>query len=169
MEILIVGSIIVALMVYASTKIKKQAALAYEPEVIETDDFIIEKPQGFLHPLNGEPGLAFEAYTKEFGTGEGRFLHQARAELSAAGGKKLSRAAADIREAADEIVLEAKLGGGGLRIDTIETVGEASVEAFYDLQEKGGRVYCLRIAVLSERKDEYMSRILEMRESFQLK
>ena len=51
MEILIIGSLIVALMVYASTKIKRSAAQAFEEETIETDEFYLVKPEGFLNPI----------------------------------------------------------------------------------------------------------------------
>jgi hypothetical protein len=66
MELLIPGLILVALMVYASTRIKKTAAAAYEAETIESDEFVIQKPEGFLHNLNGDPKYIFEAYSKEF-------------------------------------------------------------------------------------------------------
>lgn len=66
MELLIPGLILVALMVYASTRIKKIAASAFDQETIETEDFIIQKPEGFLHNLNGDPKYIFEAYSKEY-------------------------------------------------------------------------------------------------------
>lgn len=66
MELLIPGLIIVALMVYASTRIKRTAAAAFDEETIETDDFVIKKPSGFLHNLNGDPKYVFEAYSKGF-------------------------------------------------------------------------------------------------------
>jgi hypothetical protein len=68
MELLIPGLILVALMVYASTRIKRSAAAAYEAETIETDDFVIDKPEGFLHVLNGNPDFEFEAYSRDFDT-----------------------------------------------------------------------------------------------------
>lgn len=70
MELLIPGLILVALMVWASTKIKRDAAAAFEPETIETDEFVIRKPDGFLHVVNDDSGLAFRAYSKEYGRNE---------------------------------------------------------------------------------------------------
>ena len=67
MELLIPGLLLVALMVYASTKIKKAAAAAYEPESIETDRFAITKPEGMINPVNDDSPYLFEAYTKDFG------------------------------------------------------------------------------------------------------
>jgi hypothetical protein len=66
MEIWIVGGIIVAIMVYVSTKIKRAAKEAYEQELFETDEFRIVKPEGFLIPVTENPAFAFEAYSKDF-------------------------------------------------------------------------------------------------------
>ncbi|MFN6962528.1 MAG: hypothetical protein ACK4S4_02050 [Pyrinomonadaceae bacterium] len=70
MEILIPGLILVALMAWASTKIKRAAAAAYEAETVTTDEFAIEKPEGIIHPLNDDSKYLFEAYTKDFGTAD---------------------------------------------------------------------------------------------------
>jgi hypothetical protein len=66
MELLIPGLVLVALMIYASTRIKRTAAKAFEAETIETDEFVIQKPAGFLHNLNAAPDNVFEAYSKDF-------------------------------------------------------------------------------------------------------
>jgi hypothetical protein len=66
MEILIPGLLLVAFMAWASTRIKRNAAAAYAAETIETDEFVIQKPEGFLHNLNGDPRYVFEAYSKDF-------------------------------------------------------------------------------------------------------
>ena len=51
MEILVPGLILVALMVWLSTRIKRNAAAAFDAERVETEDLIVEKPGGFLHVL----------------------------------------------------------------------------------------------------------------------
>src|SRR5947209_4631995 len=66
MEILIIGLILVGLMVYASTRIRRNAAEAFEPETIVTPEFSIKKPEGMLHVLNGDRRYAFEAYSRDF-------------------------------------------------------------------------------------------------------
>ena len=81
MEILILGIILVALMAWASTRIKKNAAAAFDAETVVEPAFTIEKPEGMLHVLNGNPDLAFEAYSKEFGTGVMSKMRLLRAEL----------------------------------------------------------------------------------------
>lgn len=86
MELLIPGLILVALMVYASTRIKRTAAAAWESETIDTEEFTIEKPAGFLHVLNGDPKFIFEAYSREFGVETAANLRAARAELTAKSG-----------------------------------------------------------------------------------
>jgi hypothetical protein len=67
MELLIPGLILVGLMVYASTRIKRSAARAFEEETIGTSDFTLKKPDELLQVLNGDPSLSFEAYSREFG------------------------------------------------------------------------------------------------------
>src|SRR4051812_15343952 len=69
MELLVPGLIIVALMVYASTKIKRHSVKAFEGEKIEGNGFSLIKPDGFLHNLNTSDESDFEAYSKEFGEG----------------------------------------------------------------------------------------------------
>ena len=67
--LIILGLILVALMVWASTKIKKTAADAFEPEFIETDAYSLQKPEGFLHVI-GDETHEFMAYSKDFGKGD---------------------------------------------------------------------------------------------------
>lgn len=81
MEILIPGLLLVAFMVYASTRIKRTAAEAFESETIAGDDFVIQKPEGMLTVLNGRPELLFESYSKEYGKGDAGEIRQIRAEL----------------------------------------------------------------------------------------
>ena len=81
MELLIPGLILVGLMVYASTRIKRSAARAFEAETVETAEFTLYKPDGFLSVLNGDPAYIFEAYSKDFGTGDDNNVRAARARI----------------------------------------------------------------------------------------
>lgn len=81
MELLIPGLILVALMVYASTRIKKTAAAAFEPESVSGAGFTLEKPEGFLSVIGGDSSLEFEAYSREFGTTAGVDARQALVEV----------------------------------------------------------------------------------------
>ncbi len=76
MEIFIIGIIIVALMAYASTKIKKAAGEAYKLEMLENEQFAITKPDGFIIPVKEHSEFMFEAYSKEFGEDEAEKLYQ---------------------------------------------------------------------------------------------
>ena len=105
MEILILGILIVALMVFVSTKIKKNAAQAFEREIIETEEFSLIKPEGLLHPLRDNSEFAFEAYSKEFGDEDLRNFWRANAELLVHDGKSLKTVCAEIKNFADEIYL----------------------------------------------------------------
>ncbi len=81
MEILIPGLILVGFMVWASTRIKRNAARAFEREDIDTSDFSLIKPDGFLAVAEPPDGLLFSAYSKEFGTGEAESIRRATAEV----------------------------------------------------------------------------------------
>jgi hypothetical protein len=172
MELLIPGLILVGLMVYVSTRIKRSAAAAYEPEEIETDEFSITKAEGFLHPLNNDNGLPFEAYTKEFGEDEARRIRHAWAEL-------------EVHEASDpDGIIEGIKRSAG-KVSNKETIIEAGkkvylvdaerlekgvpVTTFYKITAGGSKVYEMRISVLDEQKDALLRKIEEMRDSFRLK
>src|SRR5215207_2112880 len=81
MELLIPGLILVALMVWVSTRIKKNAAAAFDAETVENGEFSIRKPEGFLHVLNDDSGLAFRSYSKEFGKVGNRDVRRATIEI----------------------------------------------------------------------------------------
>lgn len=81
MEILIPGLILVALMVYASTKIKKSAAEAYEEETIETAGITILKPEGFISPVFPDEGFILTAHSREFGYDAAGDQSRASAEI----------------------------------------------------------------------------------------
>jgi hypothetical protein len=70
MEFVIPGLILVAVMVYVSTRIKRSAAEAYQAETVETELFLIRKPDGFVAIASPAAPLLFEAYTRDYGTGE---------------------------------------------------------------------------------------------------
>ena len=54
-------------MAYVSTKVKRAASEAYEQENVETADFRITKPDGFIIPVKEQSDYLFEAYSKEYG------------------------------------------------------------------------------------------------------
>jgi len=82
MELLIPGLILVALMVWASTRIKRSAARAFEAEHVEGDGFSLDKPEGFLQKLDDKSKYAFEAYSKEYGRGLAENMRAATAVVA---------------------------------------------------------------------------------------
>jgi hypothetical protein len=172
MELLIPGLILVGLMVYVSTRIKKSAAAAYEPEEIETDEFSVAKPEGFLHPLNNDNGLPFEAFTKEFGEDEARRIRHARAELEVHEASDPDGIIEEIKRSAGKVLSEETIKEGDRHvylIDAERLENGVPVTTLYKITADGSRVYEMRISVLDEQKDAYLRKIEEMRDSFRLK
>src|SRR4030095_7816250 len=102
MELLIPGLILVALMVWVSTRIKKRAAEAFEPETIESENYSLHKPEGFLHFIDS-PDHDFEAYSKEFDEGDFR-LRRSKIEVDVLVGTDLSAECEDLKARSTECV-----------------------------------------------------------------
>jgi hypothetical protein len=168
MEILIPGLILVALMVYVSTKIKKNAAKAYETEFIETDEFSLTKPDGFLNPLSDNSAFAFEAFTIDFGAEPHQHLKQASIELTEHEGSTLDAVCGEIRQNSRKIVSE-RTDDGAVLIEAEHDLDRAVVDVFYKVTEGRDKIWRLRALVLPEHKDEYLRRIEKTLESFTLK
>ena len=171
MELLIPGLLLVTLMVWASTRIKKTAAAAFELEMVETDDFTLEKPEGFLNKINRDESLAFEAYSKDMGTGDASEFRAARVELRAYDQRKLDYATGAIRESTKvtseitEVIDERKY-----HIMEAETVEKGvGFREKYKLVEKDGRVFELKLIVLDETNNEISRKIDTIFNSFVLK
>jgi len=171
MELLIPGLILVALMVYASTRIKKTAALAFEPETIETDDFVIEKPEGFLSVINGDPKLEFEAYSREFGDNGAEEIKQARCEVRYYPGETLNetvkriKATRKIVSNVTEIIGERKYR----LIEAEKNENEFRMLEFYKIAETGSGTRELKIITLDATNPDVARKIETMIASFTLK
>ncbi len=172
MELLIPGLILVALMVYASTKIKKHAALAFEPELIDTDEFSIKKCAGFINPLNGDKEHAFEAYSKDFGTDAAQNMRQVSARISVFPDADFDKICEGAKQSVTDIISETSAGSGDSRTCVIEAESAEKgvpVEAYYKIAAGNSKIYELKISVLPEHKGEYLHRIEEMIGSFSVK
>jgi hypothetical protein len=163
MEILILGLILVALMVWASTKIKKNVAQAYEREVIDNADFSLVKPNGFLHVLNGDPKFAFEAYSKEFGKDENNGVRQARATIRHIENTTAKKVSDDARRNLSEPETE------GSYVSGLKSEGDAVFEIFHKIIAKNGGVFDLEVSVLHDYADEQTANVHELLDSFQVK
>jgi hypothetical protein len=171
MEILIVGLILVGFMVYASTRIKRTAAQAFEPETVETDDFTIEKPAGFLHVLNGDPALSFEAYSKETGVDDASRFRAARAALRIYEKRTLDYASKAVKESS-KIVSDTSEVVDGQKYRGMEGSSEEKEVEFrelYKLAEKDGRVFEFKLSILKTAEPEVLQRSEAMIGSFRLK
>ena len=165
MEFLIPGLALVALMAYLSTRIKRTAAAAFDAEAVETDEFSIQKPDGFLNVIGARH--VFEAYSKDFGTvADKTRLATAKVTVS-------DTSIADAVEAIDDEILS----------DTSEVIGERHyrvIEArrivdiedyrvYHKLGQSAGRTYIFEIEVLAEASREFIQKVEAMLASFELK
>ena len=167
MELLIPGLILVALMVWASTKIKKSAADAFQAELIETDAYSLQKPEGFLHVL-GDPEHELRAYSKENGKQSTSGERQATIELDVIPDRDIATVRDAIEMAASRFEVRTE-SANVCELEADEAATESHVNAFYKIVKSGSSVYRLRFAVLSEHKDEYLRRIQETLDSFTVK
>ena len=172
LAILIPGLIIVALMVWASTRIKKMATAAFEAETIETDDFTIQKPEGFLNNLNGDPKHTFEIYSKELGAERAEDFRQGRADLTILKGKTIDNVVSDIKDSDDEIAedITEVIGSTHYRvIDATQIATGIEFRVTYKIAEKDGETFVLKAIRLAETSDEFSRKIEAFVASFELK
>jgi hypothetical protein len=159
-------------MVYLSTRIKKSAAEAYQREEIETEEFSLVKPEGFLHPLNSDSGLPFEAFTKEFGEDEARTIRHAWAELEVHENSGADGIRENIKRSAEKILNEEtiKIGDRKVYLIDAERLEKAvPVTTLYKIADAGSKVYEMRISILDDLKEDNLQKCEEMRASFRLK
>lgn len=176
MEIFIVGGIVVVIMVIVSTQIKKSAARAFEREIIETEDFAIVKPEGFINPLREDSKYAFEAYSKEFGENDERNTWRAQIYLTVAAGLKIAAICEAAKLESDKILSE-KILKNSISDEKICLIESEKIEEeieFYEFRkivesENKQKTYDLRISVLKSFRDQFSDRINELENSFRLK
>lgn len=177
MEILIVGALVVALMVFISTKIKRSAAEAYVPETLQRDDFIIAKPEGFLTPIERDSEYAFEAYSRDYGEKRTKNVWQAHALLIVKNDLNFEEVCAQAKKNADKIMserfLENENGDGGkvFLLECEKRENDIAAIEFRKIVESRarGKIYDLRVSVLPPFREIYIDRVNEMINSFQVK
>ena len=163
-------------MVIVSTTIKKHAATAYDAEIVEKEDFSIEKAEGFLYPLRDKPDFPFEAYSKLYGERSTRNIWQARVRLRISDGLNLQKIVKEIKKGEEKFVSEKKLedvpnGQKGIIIRTEKTLDEVDYKVLRKIIESRERnkTYELRITLLEPYGEEYTEKACEMMESFVVK
>lgn len=155
-------------MAWASTRIKKNAAAAFDPETVTTPAFTIDKPEGMLHVLNGNPELEFEAYSKEFGTGVMSKMRLFRAEIKKLHPTGLAAKLAEIKKSgrvADD--RKEVIDGRTYHVIEIEEGGtKVPSRIKYKIGEADDAVYVLKIKALEEAGETVFEKLDVMLESF---
>ena len=173
MEILIFGFILVALMAFVSTKIKKSAATAFERETFENKDFRIIKPEGFISPINENSDFVFAAYTKEFGKNDADEFRQASANLTIFSDLSFKAVIENAKKDGGKILSESVLEDAAKEqkiylLESEKFEKDVKSKVFYKFVEssKQRKIYQLRISVLDAYKEDFADRINELLESF---
>lgn len=174
MEILIIGGIFVALMAYASTRIKKSAAQAFEREEIETDEFYIVKPENFINPVSDNPAEPFVAHTKDFGADAAEKLRRVSVKVFAESGGDFEQKRRHYAERDERLIAEetGDFEGGRVCYQKTESAdGGVRIENTYKIIESRRRrkVFLLRIAVVAEYADDYAAAVDEIMRSLTIK
>lgn len=172
MELLIPGLILVALMVYASTRIKRSAARAFEAEAIETDDFVLQKPDGFLNVIGGDSKFAFEAYSKDFGGEGAESIRRATADVVVKNNTSVKTIATEILRSGGELVDDRTDRIGGINYRMIEHITREQDVDFRvrsKLAERKGNVFIFTVRSIAKTTPEFMRDIEAMFDSFELK
>lgn len=176
MEILIIGIIIVGIMVIVSTKIKKRAAEAFEPETVDKESFVIEKPEGFLYPLRDESDFPFEAYSKTYGDKSTRNIWRARTRLRISDGQNLDKLRSELENGGETVTSEKTFDDiadyqSGIIIRSEKTENEVEYKVLRKIIENANKnkTYELRTTILKPHADEYEERVCEMMKSFVVK
>lgn len=169
MEILIPGLILVALMVYVSTRIKRTAADAYERERVDTDDFAVTKPEGFIIIVNNEPNVVFGAYSKEYGLEKADAFRQVAAEVRIYKDQPLEKVRDSLLSAASRSIDERHLAGGSLIVETETLRDGIAFDNELRLWEKGAATFEFRVTALAETRESNQKNIDELLSSFEVK
>ena len=174
--IIIGGIVLVIIMVITSTKIKKNAALAFDREMVEKEDFRLEKPEGFLYPLNSDSGFPFEAYSKTYGDKETRNIWRARIRLRTSEGLNLHKLVNEIKSSNENFISEKEFDDlperqKGTIIRTEKTEDEIGYKILRKvLQNKNRKItYELKTTILEPYGEEFADRACEMMQSFVVK
>ncbi len=169
MEILIPGLLLVALMVYASTKIKKNAAAAYDKETVETDQFSITKPEGMIIPVESENGLLFEAFSKDFGVDEAGEIRQITAAVRRYVGADIDELSSSIIQQYGDVAEEIAGKIGEYRMMQLRFLRyekNAEIRQTVKLVETNGAVTELQVSALTSYDEINMAKVETMLDTF---
>jgi hypothetical protein len=159
-------------MFWASTRINKNAAAAFDAETVDTDEFVIRKPEGFLHVLNDDSGLAFRSYSKEFGKVVGKDVRRATIEIEKHSGTNLEAVTKAIKASAESVgpsesYLDAEEKAAWINSTNIINGGEFAIT--HKLVTRGADVWEARGSVLVEHQEELAETIEATLDSVRVK
>ncbi len=168
MEILIPGLLLVALMVYASTKIKENAAAAYEQETVEKDQFSILKPDGMIIPVESENDVLFEAFSKDFGVDEAGEVRQIAADVRRHEGADIDNLKLSILPDNGEVrEIVGKIGEQRtIQLEFLRYEKNVEIRETVKLVQTNDAVAELRIYSLTNHDDIILSKVEQMLDSF---
>lgn len=170
MEILIIGGAIVALMVWASTRIKRSAAAAYEAEAIETEEYTLVKPEGFLAPVETEDFLAFYAFSKEFGEEAGaEKLRQSLIKLKILAGRSGAEIFKERKKSFDTILSDEKPDENTFLLCGERSEKDVEKIFYHKIVSANEKIYDLEMAVLADYREKYSERAEKLLASFRVK
>ena len=169
MEILIVGVFVVALMVYVSTRIKKSAAAAYEEETIETDEFSLVKPEGFLSPIRREHEFAFEAYSKDYGEDDAETIRQGLMSVTVFTDRKFAQVCKTARQSVEKVLSEENVDNRTFWLTGEKTEKDIDTKIYRKIIANNQKVFDLKITVLAKVETDYSERVEKTLESFRVK
>lgn len=173
MEIFIIGAVIVVLMAYVSTKIKKTSAAAYAPELLNAAEYSVVKPDGYIVPWNEES--AFKALSKEMGKSKGaEKLYRSSAELRIFDDLSFDEVCRGARKSVKNVVSEESAREDDMRFCFMHGKAlkdDTDMEVYYKIVENQatGKVFELQVSVLSEAMEDYGAKASGILQSFNVK
>ena len=166
----------ITVLLFISSRIRRVANRAFDPEIIETPEFKINKPEGYLHPLNNDSGLPFEAYSRELGEKGGGRLRKSLVKMSVNDGLNFSKVLKSAKQNADNIYSETipEKVPQGQKICLLEgykTEDDIKRAVFHKIVESRNqnKTYNLEVTVLEANEDEYIPKASELINSFTVK
>ncbi|HMT06600.1 MAG TPA: hypothetical protein PKA82_01245 [Pyrinomonadaceae bacterium] len=170
-DVLIIGLIIVGLMVYASTRIKRISREAFEFERIETDQYVLEKPDGFLNVIAPREPLLLDGYSREFGEENASNIRRGTYNLVSRNGVEIAAAFGDIESLGTVVSDETSVIDGKKYRDVRVTFIADGIEyeEFYRLCGNADGSFVFKATMLADAGDEVSNAIVKMLASFQVK
>ena len=173
---LIFIGLFIAVLLFISSRIRRAANRAFEPETIENAEFKINKPAGFLNPLNNGSEYPFEAYTRELGEKSAGRYRKSLVKMSVSEGLIFKNACQTAKKNADNVYSETILDKvpKGQKICLIEgekMEDEVNRLVFHKIveSENQNKTYDLEVSILEANEDEYIGKASELINSFTVK